>query len=207
MSSLSICPVGFIVVWPIQWGCSEFYLLTAAESVGQGRQMRWKADPRSALIKHQARAVTVLSFKTSHLFTQKPRLIPVLPFSTVLCVINPPCSLGTAVPGFTVFCGSSEEDWVRFEKFSWLKKKKLTDYPCGRGSCYTLWPGGPSLGRAQAWCAWSRGRTHPVHRPCSGAWTLPVWRFWSSGGTGWCPGPAPSSLAEPPLSQNLRTKQ
>lgn len=98
------------------------------------------------------------------------------------------------------FCGPSEEDQVHFERF-WIDR--VTEYPCGRGSCRTPWPGGPSPGRAQAWCVWSRGRTHPVHRPCSGAWTWLEWTSWSTGGTGWYPGLVPSSQAGPPPSQNL----
>ncbi len=96
----------------------------------------------------------------------------------------------------------SVEVCVHSKRCTWLKA--LTDCPCRRGSCHTLWPGGPTLGMAQAWCVWSRARTPPARRPCSGAWTSLGWRFWSTGGTGWCPGPAPSNLAEPHPSQDLR---
>lgn len=163
--------------------------------------MRWKPDLRSALIKHQAQVGTI-SFNTSCLFTLKPRLIPVLPCCSavwwILCVL-----LEQQCPVSQCFFVDHHRRKFVCTLRSAPDFKALTDYLCCCGSCHTLGPGGPSLGTAQVCCVWSRGRTHLVHRPCSGAWTSLEWRFWSTGGTGWCPGLEPSSLVEPHPSRNL----
>lgn len=81
--------------------------------------MRWKAESRSALIKHQT--MTILSFKTSCLFTQSQGWFKFC--SVWCCIINPPRYPG-AVPGFTVFL------WIIWGRLSALwevllvKKKK-----------------------------------------------------------------------------------
>ncbi len=167
--------------------------------------MRWRADPRSALIKQQAWYPGGDHYKLQNspsLHAKNQGWFQFCHF--VLCSQSSLFFWSSSARIHSVFVDHLRKTECTLRSSPGFTKKKLTGYQCGRGSCHTLWPGGPSLGRAQAWCVWSRGRTHPVHRPCSGAWTLPQWRFWSTGGTGWCPGLAPSSLAEPHLSQNLR---
>lgn len=181
----------FLQLKHFDWSVEAVNHLIWQEISRSRRQKRLKANPGWAVESRWS------SFYISEQlpFHIKQRLIPDLPFSPL------PGFQGAAVPRFTVFCSPSEKNRALWEV---CLVEKVTGCLCGRDSCHTLWPGGPNLERARACCVWSRARKRPAHRPCSGASTWLEWKVWSTGCTWWCPGLAPSSLAEPRPSRNLK---
>lgn len=100
------------------WGCSEddWCFISGAESVSQSRQMRWKADPRSALIKVRIPGADRCEHLSSLSFHTKTRLILVLPFGAVKLITL--VFLEQQCQDSQCFRGSAEEDWPHFLRSS-----------------------------------------------------------------------------------------